>query len=206
MSDLFKKKFGTKPIPLRMDVTDIGIRSESFSFIFEMTEERKPIYQFCRSKCNQQECEQAVYVSRIKSLINLNENDDQEYDVLFSLPTSPVVVCVSQPAITIEGFVTDIFSTIGFWLGFSIMGLLEWVHDSFLTVGRFIGLIPERKTKSRKKKKRMHNNRRISSERNCDNRLGEVTFLRESRSAVTYTGHVLKRRCSHSLTRATVRW
>jgi hypothetical protein len=137
MGQLFKRKFGTKPIPLRMEVSDANIRSQSFSHEFEMTPEQKPIYEFCKSKCRRQECKQAVYVPIVKGLVTLKE-DDLYYEILFALPTSPVVVCVSQPAIPIEGFVTDIASTFGIWLGMSMMAFLEWIQRAFSVLFKII--------------------------------------------------------------------
>lgn len=106
----------------------------------------------CDKVSSQQYCSQIVYAPRLKS----NSANRTRFEVIHTcdLPSSPTALTVSMARISMESFVTDLLSTIGFWLGLSALDVIKWIVKS---VGRSV--------KKMRLKRRMRRTRRAAADR-----------------------------------------
>ena len=82
----------------------------------------------CDKKCEKRECNSVIHVPRLESQA---EADGQVNYTLIALHSSktPVVRTVSQPAIHLVTYLTNLFSTFGFWMGVSVLGTIETLQQ-----------------------------------------------------------------------------
>lgn len=85
----------------------------------------------CGRSCVKRECSSIILVPRLESKASNDKVDDYAIIALHSSKI-PVVRAVSQPAIPVVTFLTNVFSTFGFWLGISVLGFMKKAkHGTF---------------------------------------------------------------------------
>lgn len=148
------KVFGFKTNTMGMRLDKIDNMTGSIKFL-ERAENRNTtnsIIDKCDHECRKQECHQIIYIPRIKSSGSMNSNKSTH---LSYLPASPVVMLVNSPKISFESFATDLSSTFGFWLGLSVLSVIQSLWK--LLIGK---LIPAgsncRKCHGKQRARRLH--------------------------------------------------
>ena len=76
---------------------------------------------YCERKCNAIDCNSVVYIP--KKLTTTTSGNKPVLAVV--APQHPIIRATSQPAVTLVQCLTDIASSVGFWLGISAFGLFE---------------------------------------------------------------------------------
>ena len=76
---------------------------------------------YCERKCNAIDCHSIVYIP--KKLTTTTSGTKPVLAVV--APQHPIIRATSQPAVTLVQCLTDIASSIGFWLGISAFGLFD---------------------------------------------------------------------------------
>ena len=89
----------------------------------------------CASKCSQRECDSVMHVPRVQGVSPMSEGVNGQINILVS--DSPATKSVSQPAIPLITFLTNVFSTFGFWLGIAVSHLLPLSKKVFLFFDRW---------------------------------------------------------------------
>ena len=82
------------------------------------------IEMLCEKKCQKRECYSVIHVPRLETHSLLQRQANQTTISLHSSKT-PVVRTVSQPAINLITYLTNLFSTFGFWMGVSVLGTMK---------------------------------------------------------------------------------
>jgi hypothetical protein len=115
--------FGLKPRVQdnRLEVSDAG-KSSAGDFKTHFKNEIKQISRTCHEECRKQECHQIMYLPKIKSSVASWDNNSLHY---FHLPTSPAIMSQSLAKISLQSFLIDFCSTFGFWLGLSVLTVIE---------------------------------------------------------------------------------
>ena len=73
----------------------------------------------CYKKCDKRECETTLYIPRVEKQIK-DRRPDLAKIFLMLTPKVPAIYSTSQEAIPLVTFLTNIVSSIGFWLGVSV--------------------------------------------------------------------------------------
>ena len=115
--------FKLKPQAVRMDQHD-GNMSMTSRFMDDNSDALKSLSGRCKKECVFQDCQQDVYTTIPKSSMKKQEVEMVSHGC--ALPTSPVVATISMAKITFTGFATDVSSTLGFWLGLSVLSIMKW--------------------------------------------------------------------------------
>ena len=123
---------GRMPLGVRLTPRDTGIRSMTPVFLADSNKWRSvaAVERECDARCSRRECTQRVYVSRPKSLTQLQqdaENLTLAGHVSF-LPSAPVTETLSLPKVTLMEFATNVAATFGFWLGVSVLTSFAWLE------------------------------------------------------------------------------
>lgn len=80
----------------------------------------------CNAQCSQKDCFRIIYSPRIVTDWARKVRDNNSY-IETQLSTNPVTRTEEQPAIPLSTFLTNVFSTFGFWLGMSVIGSISVV-------------------------------------------------------------------------------
>ena len=114
------------------------IRSHGFDFLNEEFVEAT-FQDLCAKQCIQPDCQSILHI--FNSIV-YNNNYANKSEILVSHSTNPVTVTLTQAAVPLISFLTNVFSTFGFWLGLSVMGSLSYVKRAKdTTVSRWRSLI-----------------------------------------------------------------
>jgi hypothetical protein len=116
---------GLKPIPNRMEANDFGLKSTTIFHPGNQEVQLNATIE-CQERCSHKDCHQKWYNIAEKPLSNITRVDKV---LVCLLPSSPVVKSVSAAKVTLESYLTDVTSTFGFWLGFSVVSLIEWMQQ-----------------------------------------------------------------------------
>ena len=128
--------FQMKPQPVRMEVDDHN-KSMTSKFMDANSVALRALSEPCKKACAFQDCKQNVYTTIPKSTLRKKASEYVSHG--FAIPTSPVVVTISTAKITFAGFGTDISSTLGFWLGLSVLSIMKWSKRMFCKLFRNTG-------------------------------------------------------------------
>lgn len=102
---------------IRLESTDSGKTSHG-SFPVTNRESITWISKTCDNVCRKRECHQVLYIPKIKSSDSMTANKREHWCFL---PSSPSVLSESSAKISFESYATDLSSTLGFWLGVSVI-------------------------------------------------------------------------------------
>ena len=82
------------------------------------------IQEHCHQQCHQRECHSVRFVHRVLKE-QANPAPTKTTVIGTAAPRSPVIRTEEQPSIPFISFLTNLFSTFGFWLGLSVAGSLS---------------------------------------------------------------------------------
>ena len=82
----------------------------------------------CDKKCEKRECNSVIHIPRLESQAATDGQVNYTVIALHSSKT-PVIRTVSQPAIHLVTYLTNLFSTFGFWMGVSVLGTIETLQQ-----------------------------------------------------------------------------
>ena len=85
---------------------------------------KNKILEFCDEECSQKECYSLEYINRV---IESGASEDGFTTISYIAPNYPVTSTEEQPSILLVSFLTNVFSTFGFWLGVSVLGSLSGI-------------------------------------------------------------------------------
>ena len=117
--------FGKRPPGMRFEVTDDKIHGMTNAFAKAHKGALDAAWHACQAACRQHDCHQVTYVSRLKSASQATEGVFPGHMV--HVNTAPDVRSESLAKMTLSEFLADVASTLGFWLGVSVLQL----GDSF---------------------------------------------------------------------------
>ena len=98
---------------------------------------------FCNKKCDRRECHSVIHVPRLESHASTDGEANNAIIVLRSSKT-PVINTVSQPAINLVTYLTNVFSTFGFWMGVSVLGAMKSLQQQTEGEHSFWQILKER--------------------------------------------------------------
>lgn len=87
----------------------------------------RQVDEMCESNCAKQDCDQEFYTMKMK--VSDTDFPSSVSGMLLFLPTSPEAATESTPKSSFAQFAADMGSAIGFWLGLSILSILEKLSD-----------------------------------------------------------------------------
>ena len=105
---------------LRSYSFDSAFRGFSSDFIKRPSQEYV-VYESCDKQCKDIDCYSVTYISRLLSRDYGTKRKNMSR-ISISISKYPVTVTETHPAILFTIFLTNVFSTFGFWLGFSVLG------------------------------------------------------------------------------------
>ena len=96
----------------------------------------------CGADCEEKDCQSVTYHKE-----ELVHSTAQIFTDQLFLPAHNVITFTeTQPAIPLVSFLTELFSTFGFWMGLSVTGSLAFVRDTWTKITR---LVHEKKSRQR---------------------------------------------------------
>ena len=75
----------------------------------------------CEKQCAQPDCQSILHVVN-----NIGYSNSPWTEILMRHSMNPVTVTVTQAAVPLISFLTNLCSTFGFWLGLSVMGSVSY--------------------------------------------------------------------------------
>ena len=105
---------------LRSYSFDTAFRGFSSDFIKRPSQEYV-VYESCDEQCKEVDCYSVTYISRLLSR-DYGTKRRNVSRIAISISKYPVTVTETHPAIPLPTFLTNVFSTFGFWLSFSVLG------------------------------------------------------------------------------------
>ena len=132
----------------------------------------------CKKDCEERDCRSVTYHTNDKSFYQasnffrkkclvLTQNTSlcfeyRKYSEQFICPAYNVITFTeTQPAIPLVSFLTELFSTFGFWMGLSVTGCLIFVRDTWIKVTSFTN--------------EMKSRQRLTPRQAIDERLNSIT-------------------------------
>ena len=119
------QNFNKKPMNLMLKPSDFNIRIMKHAESTEHHEIISKISQDCDMVCRKQDCHQHYFTSKVVSVVDTSNSHFIEGHASF-VTNSPVVMSESQQKINLTEYVTVSVSSLGFWLGFSILSTFDW--------------------------------------------------------------------------------
>lgn len=93
----------------------IRVLESEGNYSIRYTKTNEHVIKNCSVKCSQDECKSRFVIPRLKKI------DKLERTFRITVPQNPSIITESQESIPLVTFLTNVFSTFGFWLGLSVM-------------------------------------------------------------------------------------
>jgi hypothetical protein len=122
------RRFGAVPLGNFLSKKDSIVKQMTLEFYRIHKQVIDELQSECERLSLKQDCIQNINVPRLKSSTANRSRSSVTH--IFYLPSTPTAHSESMARISIENFITDVLSTIGFWLGMSALDVLKWVLKS----------------------------------------------------------------------------
>jgi hypothetical protein len=116
--------------------------------------------ELCDRTCHQKDCVSDTYIPRI---LSTSPTDGNTSMIPTFVPISPAITTTCYPQVTKTQYLTDIVSTLGFWMGVSLLGIFNSIRRaSGVIATAFCGPVEEKKEEKVKQlPRRVHRSERL---------------------------------------------
>jgi hypothetical protein len=81
----------------------------------------------CARACHQGDCVSDTYIPRMLSTAKADGNTSM---IQTFVPISPLIKTTCHPQVTKTQYLTDVVSTLGFWMGVSLLGIIKFIRET----------------------------------------------------------------------------